>query len=89
MIHRSFLPDNCNAKEAGRVLCFEMRGRQGECGSPVRRDCADRRGKVRESRRGYCFGEGAVCRWNLKELDVVLGLSLREPWVGFFGRKLT
>jgi len=80
------LPDDCDAKGVGRVLRIGMRGRQGGCGSPDRRDCAGRRREARESRRGCCFGKDGVYR--LRELDVVLGLGLRE-WVGFFGRRLT
>ena len=79
------LPDDCDAKEAGRVLYFGMRGRQGGCGSPARRDCAGRR-REGENQRGCCFGEGAV---GGRELEVVLGLGLSEGWVGYFGRRLT
>jgi hypothetical protein len=67
----SSLPDDCDAKEVGRVLCLGMRGRQVGCGSAVRQDCLGRGREGRESRRGCCFGEGGVCRW--RELDVVLG----------------
>ena len=82
------LPDDCDATEAGRVPYVGMRGRQGGCGSPVRRDCAGRRREARESRKGCCFGvRGRVRRW--RELEVVLGLSLRERWVGFCVRRLT
>ena len=81
------LPDDCDAKEAGRGLCFGTGGRQGGCGSEVRGGRAGRPRACRESRRGCCFGKGGACRW--KELDVVLGLGLREQWVGHFGRRLT
>ena len=74
MYHTQFrmTPDDCDAKGAGRVLYFGMRGRRGGCGSPVGRDCAGVRREARENQRGCCFGDGGV---DGRELEVVLGLG--------------
>jgi hypothetical protein len=80
------LPDDCDTKEAGRALCFGIGGRQGGCGSAVRRDCAGRRREAKKNRMSCCFREDRVSR--PRELDVVLGLGLRERRVGFYGPRL-